>query len=240
MNPFGQPTAPTTAAPFVLEIPADPTWEPIEFSDVLEQDGVFAAVITAERVGEVNSKPGVWFDFKLQDADVAGKKLSKFMIDPRVNEKVLTFWRKLLMSIGGSKEAGKGGLQYTPGRLTGQIVYFKTEGYVGSKGDVQTGVQDFMTKTEYDAHVAQGRSRWPVAATLNKPSGFGGSPTGLPTGIPQPTAVGQAGPTSVQANPSVPFQPIPQTQAAAPSLPAVPAAIPQPPAAPKFNFPGMK
>src|SRR5687768_1118170 len=95
-----------------LEIPADPTWEPMEFDDTLDHDGAYCGVILSDKAARIGSKDGIRVTIQLADPDVAGRKLSKFMQDPRQNEKVWFLWRGLMRSIMGSTEQARGAVAY--------------------------------------------------------------------------------------------------------------------------------
>lgn len=227
-NPFTMngSTAPAPSAapgPFVLELPSDPSWEPMDIADVLEQDGFYSGVIVGEKAKTDGEKPGVWLTIALSDADVAGKKVQKFLGDPRVNPKLMFLWRGILRSISGSTDAAKGAFSYAVGRFTGATVYFKTEAYADKEGNHRTGVQDWLTKGEFDQAVAKNQHRWPAKIRSTATS----TPTGLPAGFgiafpPAPPAPPAAAPMGQPAN----------SNGVAPPAP--------PAAAPAFAFPGLK
>jgi hypothetical protein len=169
--PSGPPTA------FVLVIPPDPTWEPFETTDVLEQDGIYACRVTKES-GRTDSskKAGVFLSLQVLDEAAKGKNLSKFMSDPRgAKNDIWWTWRALIRSITGTLDHARGGLSYQTGMFTGQLVYVKTNAYLDER-DVRTGVDGFVTKDEYEAAVKAGAHRWKQKVS---PGG-----TGLPTGLP--------------------------------------------------------
>lgn len=240
---------------FQLAIPEDPTWEPMEFSDVLEQDGAYCAVISGEKVTTINDKTGIMFTFKLQDPDVAGRTLSKFLQDPRQNEKVMFLWRGMMRSLAGSTEGARGGVQYVPGAWTGGVVYFKVESYINDKdGERKSGIGQLLTKSEYDTIVATGKQRWAPQVRGGSRGAAAGTPNGLPTGFPgmpgvvppppatQPVVTG--GPLGGFTPPVAPAVPAPAGFGFAPPAPAAPVAPPPappaPPAAGGFSFPGIK
>lgn len=239
MNPFAQqPTAPQAASggPLVFTVPEDPNWEPIDFDDVLSQNGFYIGRITEEKYQEANSR--VIIRFALQDDDAGGKTVSKFMdLDP----KKLFLWRQLAMSISGSKDAGKAGFTYTPGQFVGAIAYLKLGSYEDKKsGDLRTGIDAMVTELEYKAAHASGKGRWP--AVVSKPSAVS-NPTGMPAGFPGLGGVksGLSAPTN-----SIP-QPAPNLSGAVnaltpsnvPPVAAPPPSVPQPQSG-GFKFPGMK
>lgn len=203
-------------------IPADPTWEPMEFDDTLAQDGAYAARVTSDKSAAIGTKGGIRVTLELQDADVAGKRLSKFLQDPRENDKVWFLWRGIMRSITGSTDGARAGFTYQPGTFTGQLVYFKVESYTDNNGERRSGVGQWLTKGEYEEIVAKGKHRWAPAAVSaggraapasGTPAGspFGAFP-GLPATVPQPatTAPVQTAPptngTVIPPAPSTGFQ----------------------------------
>jgi hypothetical protein len=210
---------------FSLQIPADPTWEPMEFDDTLEMDGVYSGKILAEKVQEMNGKTGVRFTLEIADADNAGRKLSKFLQDPRQNDKVMFLWRGLMRSVAGSTDQARQAFTYTPGAFVGHTVFFKVESYIDSKDERRSGIGAWMTASEYQEVIAKGKHRWtPTAGAgqTNRPTGGtpGGSPfgtfPGLPTSVPQPAGTA------------------PVTTA-----PATNGTSPTPPPTSGFSFPGL-
>ena len=114
---------------FVLDIPADPSWEPFDTTDVLDQDGYYQAKITKESGrNDPGKSQGIFLTMEIQDADARGKILSRFLPDPRTAKGNVWFvWRGLLRSITGTLDGARQGLRYQPGMFTGQLVYIKTE-----------------------------------------------------------------------------------------------------------------
>ena len=225
-TPFAQPqavTAPAASGSVGFEIPADPTWEPLEFADVLDHDGYFCAKIIAEK--QIREKFVV--SFELQDEDVRGKRLDKWFSDPRIDDKAIDQWRALLLAISGSKDAARGRFSYVPGRVTGATVYLKSGAFIGNKGEQRTGIDKFITKEEHAAAVAQGKHRWPAVARDSAPksSGFGALPAGLPVAFPGVPAV-------QTTQPAVPSPP--QQLSFSPTVMAI---IPDPVSVPNVNQP---
>lgn len=222
---------------FVIEIPADATWEPMEMSDVLEKDGVYCGVITGEKVHEKDGKSSLILTITLSDDDVKGRKVTKFMPDPRANPKVMFLWRGLARSIAGI-ETARQGFSYRPGAFTNQTCYFKVESFQNDSGERSSGVADWKTKDEYDAAVKAGAHRWAAKAPASRPSG---APTGLPAAFP-----GMPGAPALSTPPAPPaMQPMaaPAPVAAAALAPPAPTTVapPAPAAAPApfgaFAFP---
>ncbi len=194
----------------VLEIAADPLWEPMQIADVLEQDGVYSGIIVGEKATAADAnKPGVWLTIELQDTDVAGKRLQKLLIDPRHNDKVMFLWRGLLMSIGG-KDAARGAFSYTLGRFTGATCYFKVGAYMTGKGDVASGVNEWITKSDYEQAVNKKAHRWPraVSAKSGDASAFG-LPSGVPAGFGTPPKSESIAATTPVQSVAAPFVPAP-------------------------------
>lgn len=225
---------------FVLDIPADPNWEPFETTDVLEKDGYYACKITREAARSDSAKSsGVFLTLEIVDEDARGKRLSKFMMDPRTAKSNVWFvWRNLFMSITGNKAQAQAAIRYTPGMLTGQYVFVKTEPYQDGE-TLRTSVQTFVTKDEWENATKENRHRWvtkPKAASAlpgGLPGGFPGGGSGFP-GLPGAPAAG----TAPQAS-----MPAPQPMAApAPAVtaPMAPPPVMQPAAAPSpFTSPGF-
>lgn len=240
--PFGAPAAPIGpgmapaqapmmgAAPqqtFMLTIAADPTWEPIDLSDTLEMDGYYMGRITNEKVNK--DRDGVFFTISLLDQDVAGKTLSKLMNDPNKQQKDIWFtWRNLIRSITGSLDAARNGLQYQVGMFVNQIVYFKTNAYADRSGNMRTGIDSWVTKSEWEEAAKRGGTnyRWPSKAPTS--AGVGALPGGLPGGGGFPTAPG--GPGGFPAFPGA--APTAAPAAASPMQAGFPTATPQPSGAP--------
>lgn len=229
--PQGLPTAPNQGGGFVLNIPADPNWEPFDTLDVLEMDGYYCARITKEGARTDQSKSrGVFLTLVLEDPDVRGKTLSKFLPDPTAQQKDVWFlWRGLFRAITGDLNAARSAFQYTPGMLTGQLVYFKTKAYVDD-GAVRTGVDAWCTKAEWDGATAQKLHRWPVKVSPTSPGGA--LPTGLPGAFPVSAFPGLQGGPSAPVPTSAPMV-APAGgfpgMALAPAAPAAPAQVMQPP-----------
>jgi hypothetical protein len=218
--PGAAPGAPQqTAGTFVLNVQADPSWEPFQSTDVLEKDGYYCGRIVKESArNDQNKAAGVFFEFQLQDADAAGKRLMKFVSDPNTSKgNTWWIWRSLMRSITGDTAHGKAGFQYAVGAWANQLVYFKTEAYLDD-GAMRTGVGDFITKAEYDAQVASGRHRW-AAKSPSPTAGAGALPGGLPSSFPG-MGLPAGGPSA----------PMPMAPQGAPAFP--PPTTPQPMAAP--------
>ncbi len=185
----GQQAAPMGG--FVLQIPADPTWEPIDTTDTLDMDGFYAARISKEKAStDTNKTAGVFFTFELMDQDVLGKRLSKKMMDPKATKSDSWWvWRSLIRSIAGNTELAKQGFSYTVGMMTGQYVYFRVGAYYGDDGEMRSGVDAFVTRSEWEeAQKAGGtRYRWPHktrTANAGGSSAVGALPAGLPSTFP--------------------------------------------------------
>lgn len=214
---------------FVLDIPADPTWEPFDTTDVLETDGYYAVRITREGARtDSQKKAGVFLTLEIQDEDARGKVLSKFMQDPRATQKDSWFvWRNLIRSVSGGLDQARAGLRYTTGMLAGQLAYVKTGAYTDGDGQQRTGVDNWCTKDEYEKAVASKTHRWPAKARGGNAALPGGLPSGFPgTGFPglggAPGAPGAPGTAPMVQAPMAP-QPI----AAAPMVQAAPAQVQQ-------------
>jgi len=235
-------------------IPADPTWEPMEFGDYLPKEGYFCFKI----VGEKPHEKGVFLTLEVQDPDCAGKRVQTLLDNLEKDQKKIWKWRGLIMSITGNKDAGKAQFQYNPGVFTGQLCYAKTSSYAAQNGDNRTGTDNWVTRPEWEAQVAGGKHRWDAEVKAsNRPAGY--APAGLPGGFPVPGApVGVPMPNGMpmqQAPAPVVPQPPPQPaapmmfpgqaatpQAVQPPQPAFAAppagTVPQPGAVP-FKFPGQ-
>jgi len=241
--PGGAPQQPSGSAVqgFVLVIPADPTWEPMEFSDVLEKDGYYCVKVLSDQAKMIKDKLQVVVVLEIQDPDAVGKKVSRFLPDPRTTQGNTWFlWRGLILSIWGTIEQARAGFTYHPGMFTGHTAYVKTEAYLDKEGAMRTGVGTWETKAVWEAAIAAGpaKSRWPArVAAAPAGGGVGALPAGLPGGFPGgglggalPPAPGGAGMPTMPA-PTTP-QPVaaPMVQAAPPAagFPPPPAAAPAP------------
>jgi hypothetical protein len=165
----------------VLNIPADPTWEPMRMSDTLDKDGYYAAKIIEEKLRVDDGKNQVIMTLEILDQDAMGKIVSKFMPDAASTAKNTWFlWRGLMRSIGGG-DSGKSAFQYTLGALKtmGAVVYFKSEPYVSKDGSVSTSVADWVTRAEYEEAVRSNRHRW-VSKMPQQMGGAGALPGGVP------------------------------------------------------------
>jgi len=222
--------APTTG--FVLDIPPDPSWEPIEQTDTLAKDGYYACKVKSEKI-QNREKEGksaqVILTLEIADKDEAGKHIAKFLPDPRTTTKETWWlWRSLLRSIYGTNEAGKNGLRYTLGQFTGAWVYVRTEAY-GDEG--RTSVGAFVTGAEYkEAEVAGGEKfRWVSKPKAGGVGAVGALPVGLPSSFPGAGSAGLPGtaapPTGFPPAGSAP-QPGNAPMQSAQSAPASPFAIP--------------
>ena len=234
---------------FVLVIPPDMDWQPIDSTDVLEKDGYYMARIKTEKAqtGEKDNH-GVWLTLELGDPDVVGKQLSKFMVDPRATKGDTWWtWRSLLRSITGQIQGGQAGMTYTPGALAGQIVYIRTGAYIDKKGGTATGVDAFITRPEWEEAVTKNTHRWEAKP---KSRSEGGGPAGALPGAGSSAAFPGLGSGGLPGLPNNPMNPVtapsaPQPAAAAPmaqaaaapvGFPAVaPPVAPVAPAAPQFG-----
>jgi hypothetical protein len=237
---------------FVLQIPADPTWEPFETPDVLEKDGYYCVRVTSDQAKMISEKLQVVVSMEIQDPDAAGKKVTRFLPDPRTSKGNTWFlWRGLLMSIMGTVDAGRGAFTYQSGMFTGQIAYVKTEAYLDKEGGLRTGVGAWSTRIEWEAATAKGgtASRWPARVSAAPAGGgVGALPGGLPSGLPGtgfpgmgalPPPSGAAMPVTAPTTPqpaAAPMQVAPQPQQAPQMTFAPPAAAPAPVAAPANPF----
>ena len=216
-NMMGAPAPMQPQVGFVLDIPADPTWEPFDTTDVLDQDGYYQCKIAKESGrNDANKSQGIFLTMEVQDADARGKILSRFLPDPRTAKGNVWFvWRGLLRSITGSIDGARQGLRYQPGMFTGQLVYVKTER--SHRDDrTSTDIDTWVTMTEWQAAVTANRHRWapkPVQQGGNMgalPAGTGGFP-----GLPGTSGPAMAGLPVGQGLPGMP-------SAAAPIAPATP------------------
>jgi hypothetical protein len=225
---------------FVLHIPADPTWEPFDTTDTFDMDGFYAARISKEKAGTDQSKtPGVFLTFELMDQDVLGKRLSKKMMDPKATKSDSWWvWRSLIRSIAGNTEAAKQSFSYTVGMLTGHTVYFRTGAYPGEDGELRTGVDAFVTKTEWEEAMKAGgsRYRWPAKAkhaNAGGSSSVGALPSGLPSTFPGAGGGGLPGmPIAAGGAPQPGAAPMQQAPSAQGPFGAPPANASPPPMAP--------
>jgi hypothetical protein len=207
-------------AGFVLVIPPDPNWQPIDNTDVLEKDGYYVARIKTEKpVAGGDDKPGVWLTLELGDPDVIGKQLSKKMVDPHStkNDSWWT-WRTLMRSVTGTVEGGQAGMTYSPGVLQGKIVYIRTGLYIDNNGTSRTGVDAFITRPEWEEAVKSSKHRWDAKPKVQ--SGGGAGPAGaLPgSGGGAFPGLGTGGLPGLPASPANPMAQAsaPQPAAAAP------------------------
>lgn len=201
----------SVGAGFTLFIPPDPGWEPFDVPDVLDKDGFYCARITKE-AGRTDGtkKRGLFLTLTLQDPDVVGKNLSRFLPDPTAETKDLWFvWRGLLRSITGDVNAGKNGMQYAPGMFQGQLCYFRTKAYT-EDGQIRTGVDAWITKTEWDQAVANKQHRWDIKVTPGAPAQA--LPGGMPGGFPMQAFPGLSGAPTAPAPGVAPMQQAPQQQ----------------------------
>lgn len=178
---------------FVLNIPADPTWEPIESTDTLEMDGYYMLRIRSEKARTEGNR-GVFITFDVMDADATGRSLSKFMPDSSTHKKDTWFvWRGLFRSITGTLDQARAAFQYTPGMLVNQLAYARTKAYNDDGGSMRTGVDAFVTKTEYDQAVAAKKHRWPAKTPVAGAGVVGSLPGGLPSAFPGMGGMGLPG-----------------------------------------------
>lgn len=187
-NPFGGGgfTPPATqnpmAAPnsaFVISIDADPTWEPLDTFDLLEVDGLFAVKVTKESVqnGDGGKTRGVFMTLQIQDNDLKGKVVSKFMTDPASAKNDVRFtWRLLIMSLGHNKDVARAAFNYQPGMLTGKMLYCRTKRGQNRDGKQITNVENFVTREDYELALKENRHRWKAEVAI--------APTSLPSGVP--------------------------------------------------------
>lgn len=216
----------------LFQLGENASWEPMDFADVLDQDGVYCGRITKEVVKTEDDKPGVWLTFTLEDSDVAGKNLQKKL---GFDAKQEFLWRGLIRSVTGDMRQAKGAFSYVPGQLTNLVTYFKVESYENAKdGERRSGLGSFLTKAEYDEAVAKGRHRWP-AEVKGRGGSKGGTPAGLPSAFPGFPGAAASVPQPAAAQPLNPA-PVPQTMAPANTPTPTP---PQPNgfAAPAAGFP---
>lgn len=248
------------AQDFVLDIAPDPTWQPMDSSDTLDQDGFYQCRIKSEKVRNDDGKLQIIFTLEIQDQDARGKTIARFMQDPRQTKGDTWWqWRGLMRSITGSVQGGQQGLQYRPGVFTNQICYVKTGAYNDNKGNMRTGVEAWSTKDEWEEAYKRGGHRWAAKVHVSQapgvgalPGGSGGLPGapaagGMPPlpGAPLAPGVPAPGAAPMQSAPTNPFAAPPPAAASAPPAPqqnpfgAPPAPSVAPPpaqAAPGFGF----
>jgi hypothetical protein len=258
--PGGAPAYPQHAAPepaFVLDIPADPTWQPIEGGDTLEKDGYYCGKIINEKVKNDDGKLQVIMTVELQDPDAVGKKLSKFMPNPgQTTKDTWWLWRSLMRSIYGTVEHAQQAMRYTPGTFNGAYVYFKTEAYADGRGVMRTGIGEWVTRDGWEEAQKPGsggvpRNRWPAKINAAQNPGVGALPGGT-GGLPGMPGGGLPGAPSTGGLPGMPSMPttVPSglpmpgsapMQQAAPAFAAPPQTqtiqAPQAPVQPAFAFP---
>ena len=218
--PGYQPAAapPVAGNDFVLVIAPDPTWQPMDTTDTLEKDGFYMGRIVGEKVRDDGGKLQVIMTLELLDEDVPGKKISRFMQDPRATKGDTWWqWRGLIRSITGTVQHAQQGMTYTPGAFHNQVCYVKTEAYLDKAGQMRTGIAGWSTREEWEEARKMGRHRWP-AKPPTPSAGVGALPGGTPTGFGLPGAPGAALP-------------------GAPSLPGAPVNVPQPAGAPMQQAP---
>lgn len=251
-----QQAAQPNAVQFVIQAPTDATWQPFESTDVLEFDGYYCARITGEKPRMIRDKVQLILTLTLQDPDVAGKTLNKFLPNPTQSTKDTWFlWRGLVRSITGSIEAAQSAFSYQPGMYANQLVFFKSEPYLESDGTQRTGVANFVTKTEWEEAAKAGGThyRWQPKQVSRGANGSavgalpGGTPMGFPglgAGIPglpgAPSSPGASAPVAQAPQPAAapmqqfapaPVAPPPVAAPAPVSWPAPPAAVAPPPVA---------
>ena len=235
--PGYQQQAAPGAVDFVLDIPPDPNWQPIEMSDVLDHDGFYQVRITNEKAStDDNGKFRVIMTLEIQDPDAKGKKIARFMQDPRQTKGDTWWqWRMLMRSIWGSVPGGQQGIQYRPGIFKDKIAYVKTEAYNDDRGQQRTGVGSWSTQEEWTEAYTRGSHRWPAKVRAAQAPGVGALPGGT-GGLPGAPAAGLPGMTAMPALPGAPAPTVPGVPApgAAPmqaAPPAQPAYAPPPAAA---------
>jgi hypothetical protein len=179
-------------------------------------DGYYAMRITKEAGrNDENKKPGMFLTLEIMDQDAAGRTLSKFFGDPRTTAKDTWFtWRGLIRSITGGLDAARQGLRYTPGMFQNQVVYGRTQQYADSSGSPRTGVDAFVTKTEYDQAVEAKKHRWTPKLKGGGHAGGAGAVGSLPMGLPTAFAgMGGAGLPGAPASPISGMVPAPAASA---------------------------
>jgi hypothetical protein len=225
---MGAPAPMQPQVGFVLDIPADPSWEPFDTTDVLDQDGYYQAKITKESGrNDPGKSQGIFLTMEIQDADARGKILSRFLPDPRTAKGNVWFvWRGLLRSITGTLDGARQGLRYQPGMFTGQLVYIKTERSMRDDR-MSTDIDAWVTGPEWQSAVQTNRHRW-----APKPTQAGGNVGALPGGVPGgfPGLPGAGGPATLAVGQGLPGMPSAALPIAQPG--AVPATTPQPGGAP--------
>lgn len=259
------PTAPNVVPQDVgFSVPADPNWEPLEFGATIDVEGFFAFRIVSDKNSTLpnSNEPGAQFMLEILDSDYAGKKLGKHMVFPTVNQKLMGFWRRLVLSMTNDPAASKSPFTWREGAWTGQLCWGKVGSYWDKQGERKSSVDLFIPKAEYEEAVAKGAHRSPPKQ--QKPQGLpGGLPGafGPPMGqppqpmamqplspqpfTPQTTGQGPVDRIGSAAEPG-PLGPQPITSTPMPPvqngvLPSVTTAPPPPTGpAPKFSFLGRK
>ena len=246
--PGAAPAAAPMAAPagvgFVLDIPADPAWEPFEMADVLDLDGYYCFRITKEAPrNDPGKSAGIFLTLEIQDQDARGKTLSRFLPDPRTAKGNVWFlWRGLMRSISGNMDFARSAIRYAAGMFTNQICYAKVERELVNDRMVSS-LDAWVTQAEYTAAVQGNKHRW-AARTVQHPSGAvgalpGGTPGGFPgmgTAMGLPTGGGLPGSPSpavpIAQAPMTPQPPVAYAPQQQPVAEAPPAMAPPPVAAP--------
>lgn len=249
--PFTPPHQQPNAG-MVIDIDADAAWEPIEQTDFLEKDGFFCCQIIRENArNDDRNTPGIFLTLQIQDEDMRGKTISKFMTDPKASKNDTRFvWRLLVLSITGNKDQARSALRYQPGMFTGQKCYVKTNADVHSKsGKNITNVDNFVTQAEWEQAVKENRHRWApqqkAKSAVGTPPGFGAPAGGFAPlqamvgGPSAPTAPAPTGQPPMQSAPqSTGFPPAGHAQQPAqPAAPQAPTTAPQPSGAAPAGFP---
>jgi hypothetical protein len=213
---------------FVLDIPADPSWEPFDAADVLDQDGYYQLKITKESGrNDANKSQGIFLTMEVQDPDARGKILSRFLPDPRTAKgNVWWIWRGLLRSITGTLDGARQGMRYQPGMFTNQLVYVKTERAMRDDR-MSTDIDAWVTAPEWQEATRTNRHRW-----APKPMQAGGNVGALPGGVPGgfPGLPGAGAPATLALGVGLPGAPSAALPIAQPG--PGPATTPQPGGAP--------
>src|SRR5574341_6304 len=234
--PAAPAAAPVVAAGSVLDIPADPTWEPFEMTDVLDLDGYYCFRITKEAPrNDPGKSAGIFLTLELQDQDVRGKTLSRFLPDPRTAKGNVWFiWRGLMRSISGNMDFARSAVRYVGGMFTNQICYAKVQRELVNDRTVSS-LDAWVTQAEYTAAVQGNKHRWAPRAVQQPSGAVGALPGGTPGGFP-----GMGGPMGLPAGGGLPGAPSPAVPiATAPMTPQPPVAY-APPLQPAFNAPPMQ
>lgn len=261
-NPFSNPpgSGPVQqVAEFSFELPEDPNWEPMEFADVLDKDGIYGGIVVAEKL----NNDTVILTIEIQDDDTKGKRLSKFLKDPRPSDAskfTIDAWRSLFASIWG-KPYAKSRITYKYPMFPNAAVFFKVESYTNKNGDRASGVGLFVSQSDWENAHQAGKARWAPKVDDGKKAAPAGLPPAFPAlpSAPQPPASAplkngdangyaqQATKSSIHTGP-----PLPEAKPAntATAVTAAPAPQPTPPPAtpppqkaafPSFpGFPGKK